>query len=326
MTQSDTDAKRRSVLYGTLAVLIAGGTAAGAWRVVHGYQVALDAAQHPPGSADVLCATHDLSVGAVLSAEDLEVVQLARPLAPDATVYSDPAALIGETVVAPILQGEPVRKERITLGGGVPRPETLLDQGTRAVTVRLDRAAGVGGLITAGNYVDVIVTIRPDANAMGANWVTETIIQAVRVLAVGDNTVATAAADPVTRPGASSREKAASSRPREVYATLEVEPAEAEKIAMASTRGDLYLSLRPRDDFELSYDKTPLVTNAMVGISAEPSPTRAIRLEKLKVAAPTRPPPAAPLGPNTEVISGGARTVEHFDATTGRIVSPEKGR
>lgn len=320
MTEPTQQAATRPLLYGALAVLIAAGTAAGAWRVVRGYQVALDAARNPADSVEVVAAARDVPAGTVLTAADLKVARIASADATAGSVFTDTTVVVGETAVERLMSGEPVRRERLTLGSGLPRPETMLEPGTRAVTVRVDRAAGVGGLVSAGAYVDVIVTIRPDANALGANWVTETIIQAVRVLAVGETTVAT---PNETAKGVASRDKAAA-RPRDVYATLEVEPEEAEKLAMATSRGDLYLSLRPRDDFELSFNETPLVTNALVGISAAPSPERASRLEKRKVAITAAAPTTRPLEPATEVISGADRSVEHFDVNTGRRVETEK--
>ena len=55
------------------------------------------------------------------------------------------------------------------------------------MTVETDTASGLAGMLQPGNYVDVIVTIRPDDANLEAKWVTETILQGIRVLAVGDS-------------------------------------------------------------------------------------------------------------------------------------------
>ncbi len=310
----------RTMWFGVLAVVVAGGTAFGVWRVVDGYRRALDIALNPPDAADVLVATRELAVGERIADGDIELRRLSDAGHHPGYLH-EAEIVVGETVVERVFAGEPLRRERLTLGGGSLRPEALLEPGTRAVTVKVERAAGVGGFLVAGAYVDVIVTLRPDANQLGANWVTETIVQAVRVLAVGDTLVG---ATEESKKSTFGKDRGASGRPREVYATLEVEPDEAEKVAMATSRGDLYLSLRAPEDYDLVLDEAPLITNALVGIAAKPSPARASRLEKRK--AQKSAPPAVNFGPQTEVISGREVKVETIDASTGQVVHPEKRR
>jgi pilus assembly protein CpaB len=183
--------------------------------------------------------------------------------------------------------------------------------------------------VVPGSYVDVIVTIRPDPNALGANWVTETILQAVRVLAIGDAAVVEAQAAKKEQGQTGTQNQLQKGPPRELLATLEVEPDEAEKLAMATSRGDIYLSLRARDDFDLLAQDEPLVTNALVGISAAPSPAREQRVAARKASyrkpvAVTPTPTPTPVGSNAEVISGSQRTVESFDAEGKRIPNKER--
>ncbi len=308
----------RSALFGALAVIIAAATAGGAWWVVNSYQHALEVAQRPAETRDVVAAGRDLAVGEVISEGDLVTVREPVALGGDDPYYGSAAPVVGQLVSERILQGEPIRRERLDNGLGLD--DSTLEVGTRAVTLRVDRAAGVGGLVLPGSYVDVIVTIRPDENALDAKWVTETILQAVRVLAVGDSNVAAIGTKPKGK--AESRASEATNRSRELFATLEVEPEEAEKIAMATTRGDVYLSLRPRDDFQLVAENEPLVTNALVGIDAKPSPARVQRTARRATAAVAK----APDGTQAEVISGANTTIQHFGPEGARVVEPKKGK
>lgn len=306
MATSGDATRLRPALFGGLALLVAVGTGLGTWSVVSGYQHRLDEAKRPAGTTDVVTATHDLDVGLILTEADLTTTRLAVADAPVDATFRSADELVGQATLERILAGEPIRRERLTLGAGLPVPETMLAPGTRAITVKVDREAGVAGFVRPGSYVDVIVTVRPDENALGANWVTETILQAVRVIAIGDATVPPPA--PKEPPTA---RKADTTRPRDVFATLEVEPSEAEKVAMAASRGDLYLSLRPLDDFALADVGSPLVTNSLVGLDNRPAPERIVRLQKLAAA---RPAPAAPPSPTAEVINGPNTKVETFGA------------
>lgn len=318
MTEIAQPSTNRSAIFGVLAVVIAAATAAGAWWVVSSYQKALDIAKHPADTMDVLAAAHDLDPGDVLSDSDFVTVRVPITSTGVEDFYASTDELLGGLVSERILAGEPIRRER--LDDGILLDDTLLEPGTRAVSLRVDRAAGVGGLMLPGAYVDVIVTIRPDANAQDAKWVTETIIQAVRVLAVGDNS--TGAVKPSAPTNGTSRtvEKAPA---REVYATLEVEPEEAEKIAMATSRGDVYLALRPRNDFELIETNEPLVTNALVGFDPRPTAARTERVARRRAQATA---PAAAPGVQAEVISGSSTTIERFSAGGERVLEPKKGK
>lgn len=315
----------RAILFGLGAVVIAGVTAGGAWWVVNGYQKALEAARRPAETLEVVAAARDIGPGEVLNDTDLVTTRVAMDGVTSDQYFRTADELLGATVSDRVLAGEPIRRQRLDSGEGLD--DATLEPGTRAVTLRVDRAAGVGGLVEPGAYVDVIVTIRPDENALDAKWVTETILQAVRVLAVGDSAVASVRPGTTAAQASAARKDDTMARYRELYATLEVEPEEAEKLAMATTRGDVYLSLRPRNDFDLLENNRPLVTNALVGIDARPSPARAERLQRRRVALVVAPPPPEPPpGSAAEVISGSTTRVEHFTPAGTRVIDTKKGK
>ena len=84
--------------------------------------------------------------------------------------------------LTPIERGEPILRVKITAPGQRGSLSTLLDEGMRAVTVRVDDVRGVAGFILPGDRVDVVL-IRTEAVAAGQSY-SELILQNVKVLAV----------------------------------------------------------------------------------------------------------------------------------------------
>jgi pilus assembly protein CpaB len=293
-----------------LAIVVASSTAYAAWQVVRQYEDRLAAAQDQVVHTKVVVAKRDLRAGVSLTAADVELIDWAQPLDPK-LVYATVEEVVGITVGDRVLVGEVLRKERLVDGGAGLDIHELLEPGTRAVTIRSDRAAGVGGLLRPGHIVDVIVTIRPDGNEMDAKWVTETILQGVHVIAVNDE-VGNVVEDKQEEVDPKRRKS------REMYITLEVRPAEAEQIALATSRGEVHIALRAMDDFERVEASGPLVTNRLMGL-----PERVARAQERRMARVTSTPevkPAAnPAAHTTEVIRGDQMTVEQFDKDGARI-------
>lgn len=329
MSTASSRSRTRAVLYATLSLVVASVTAWVAWSVVNQYQSRLDEARTIEGTRPVVVAARDLRAGITLGAEDLRMEE--RLVTADAGhVFTGLDALVGQVVGDSILANEAIRQERLVAGGATPRINEILDPGARAVTIRASRATAVGGLLEPGFYVDVIVTIRPDSDTLSADWVTETILQGVRVLAVGTDVSRSPVEEEGDRKGP---EKATTDREpgptRESWVTLEVEPEEAEQLALGASRGQLHLSLRARDDFQMLANDKPLVTNALVGLSPPVQAAQEKRLErKRKILTRTVPGPPSPPSPvhTTEVIRSGEVTTERFDASGNRIPAPSDKR
>jgi|JI10StandDraft_1071094.scaffolds.fasta_scaffold284705_2 Flp pilus assembly protein CpaB len=307
--------RTRAALFATLSLILASGTAWVAWQVVSHYEGRLADVKGSVLDREVVVAAREIAAGHVLEAADLRVERRAVGSDVDA-LFERTEGLVGKVVGERVLTGEAVRRERLTSGGSGLRIDEVVQEGSRAITVRASRASAVGGLLVPGTFVDVIVTIRPDVQTLSAEWVTETILQGVRVLAVGDEvSLSPDDADDVRQ----NKERYAA---RETWVTLEVGPEEAEHLALGTARGQLHLTLRGRGDFEMMDPGTPLVTNALVGLPPPVVKVQATRLARQKSAAPPRPPapPAAVLPATvTETIRGGKITTEQFDAAGNRI-------
>ncbi len=110
--------------------------------------------------------------------------------------------------------------------------------GKRAVTVMIDSLAAVGGLLNAGDSVDIIAHLNVPSAAGDKDkkdTVTAMIFQGLKVLAVNTN---------LDDPGAYDDQQNASS----LKVTFAVEPQEAGLLAFADKNGKLELALRSPDE------------------------------------------------------------------------------
>ena len=128
--------------------------------------------------------------------------------------------------LTPIERGEPILRVKITAPGQRGSLSTLIDEGMRAVTVRVDDVRGVAGFILPGDRVDVVL-IRTEAVATGQSY-SELILQNVKVLAV---------------------DQLAGQQPEKATVlakavTLELTADQAQKVLLATNIGRLSLILR----------------------------------------------------------------------------------
>ena len=162
--------------------------------------------------------------------DELDERNLREVVWPDGAIPAATFATIGEalaqgrrTVLWPIASNEPILKTKVTGPGQKATLSALLQEGMKAVTIRVNDVEGVAGFVLPGDHVDVLMTRQPDK--VGTS--TEVVLQKVKVLAI-DQT-ADQAAD----------------RPKVVKAvTLEVDTVSAQKLSLAGSIGALSLALR----------------------------------------------------------------------------------
>jgi len=110
--------------------------------------------------------------------------------------------------------------------------------GKRALTIEINSLAAVGGLVNAGDYVDIIAHLEvPTESSLkkkSSEKVTMVLFQNIQVLAVGTNF------DPIGEvPEYSAQQQA-----KTLNVTLAVSPEEAGLLTFAEINGELQLSLR----------------------------------------------------------------------------------
>jgi pilus assembly protein CpaB len=153
-------------------------------------------------------------------------------------------------VLTAIEPNEPVLASKITGSGQRATLSAMLDQGMKAVTVRVNDVDGVAGFVLPGDRVDIVVTQQMEKNVALA----DVVLQNTRVLAIDQ------LADERT------------DKPSVVKAvTLEVDMTGAQKLMLATRVGSLSLALRKAGDAEAM--NTRLITLAdlhVMDAKAEP--------------------------------------------------------
>ena len=192
-------------------------------------------------TASVLIAVEDLEIGQSVAEKHLTWQQWPKAnLNPRyITAIAKPdarKALIGAIVRQPVTAGEPVTNAKLLKRDNAGVLAVVLEEGMRAVSIKVDEAQGVAGLLRTGDRVDVILTHKVtsalDAQQAGEKSVSEAVARNVRVLAVGQE-VKVEENTPTGK-----QQKLAKS------VTLEVDAKQAEAVTLGRSLGSLSLSLR----------------------------------------------------------------------------------
>jgi len=191
-------------------------------------------------------------------------------------------------LITPLAANEPVLEEKLApkeAGAGL---SAAIPEGMRALSVAVNEVVGVAGFVIPGTMVDVLVTGKlPGATRGGDENITRTILENVRVLAAGQKVEQDREGKPQTVP----------------VITLLVSPADAGKLAMASTEGKIQLALRNTVDSKKVDPPAVLEATLFSG----PAPAAPKRMAPAK-PSPASPPPLYVI----EVISGGKRENKSF--------------
>jgi Flp pilus assembly protein CpaB len=126
-------------------------------------------------------------MGIPITPDQVQTVEVLPGTVPKEAVFADLEEVVGKTPRERILGGEPIRTERLAQRDARFGLNAVIMPGRRAMTIETDSESNIAGFLLPGSFVDVIVTIRPDERLVGAKWLTETILQQIKVLAVGDS-------------------------------------------------------------------------------------------------------------------------------------------
>ncbi len=144
--------------------------------------------------------------------------------------------LSGAIARAPIMAGEPITPNKLVKSGQGGVLAAILPAGMRAVSTKIKEETAVGRLILPNDHVDVILIRRMRSKSGSDEYVSDTIFTNVRVLALGQQIE--------TKEGKKAAEGSANT------ATLELTPRQAEMLLLATSMGDISLSLRSIADLD----------------------------------------------------------------------------
>lgn len=156
-------------------------------------------------------------------------------------------------VLASIEPNEPVVANKITGPGQKATLSALLEDGMKAVTIRVNDVGGVAGFVLPGDRVDVLLT-RQSEKESGAS---DVVLQNVKVLGI-DQMADERAEKPVVGKAV----------------TLEVDTVSAQKLALAEAAGNLSLALRKAGDVAAESSRRITIIDIGSGTSGTPSAAR----------------------------------------------------
>ena len=236
-----------------------------------------------------------IPLGSKIIAEQVMVVQFPKESTPDGA-FDSPEKLVGRVAVVNIGAREPITETRLAAEGTAAGLSAIIPEGYRAMTVKVDDAAGISGFIQPGTLVDVVVTIDPEGSSR-QNPVSKIVLQNIKVLANGQN---------IDKPEDEREAKSVKA------VTLQVTPEQAEKLALAATEGRLQLVMRSQID--QGDEETPGVNkrNLLGGDRALPVPepgslkseqpkSEARPARRVSVSKPAATTPAPQPAPRTQV-------------------------
>src|SRR5438046_2552478 len=99
-----------------------------------------------------------IPVGTKIIPEQLMMVEFSKESTPDGT-FAQPEKLTNRVAVVNIAAREPITEARLAPEGTAAGLSAVIPEGYRAMTVKVDDAAGISGFIQPGTLVDVVVVI-----------------------------------------------------------------------------------------------------------------------------------------------------------------------
>lgn len=182
----------------------------------------------------ILVAKHNLPAGTLLRDTDFGWQQLAPGESGEGNVFegsTSPAALRGSYLKTSVDSRKPILHENIIRPGEQGFIVASLAPGMRAVSMAITQVSGVSGFISPGDMVDLLLTHKVEDTSedpvLTPRRFSETILKGLRLLAIEQIVDASTGKPKVGQ-----------------TVTVEVTPREAEIVALASSMGNLSLSLR----------------------------------------------------------------------------------
>jgi pilus assembly protein CpaB len=204
------------------------------WIAQHG------APQAVAATGTIVVAAAPLAFGTVLTPDNVSEIPWTEPGLPEGAFATKTDLLKdGRRVVLSAMErSEMIVRPKVTAPGQRASLSVLLEEGQRAVTVRVDDIRGVAGFILPGDRVDVVL-LRTETQKGETENSADVLLEYVKVLAI-DQLVN----ERQDQPAVATVAKAV---------TLQVSPEQAQKILLAGNIGKLSLVLRQPGEARLAH-------------------------------------------------------------------------
>lgn len=190
-----------------------------------------------PGTVEftsIVVAAQDIPMGDLITADMVRTEPWPKQKVPSGA-HRDLQNVVGRRPKTRIYAGTPILENQLLgRGEGAVDPTEHIPPGYRVVSVQVDEVIGAGRLIRPGDRVDLLVFIQRNLQRGIPETVTRTVLQDVKVFAVGDQF------------DLQETENRRSIAARSV--SLLVTPRQAEILMLASELGTIRLSLRSHAD------------------------------------------------------------------------------
>lgn len=238
-------------------------------------------------TVQVVVANRDMNFGELITEQDIRVIDWPASAVPEG-FSSSSEQVVGRGLLMPVRLNEPFLSAKIAspeAGAGVPLG---IEQGMRAMTVRVNDVIGVAGFIQPHQRVDVLVTLDQGAAGIGEP-ITQVVLQDIQVLGIGQMTAVNDENEAVLVP----------------VVTMLVDPDDAERLTHAEDRGKIRLSLRNTLDRD-TVETRGVRTRELITTRRVTTPAGARRVV-----------PRQPTGVSVEVYRGPAKSVEQVEGGGG---------
>ena len=223
----------RSVFVAMLGVAIAGASAYGAREYMNVQTAAAASSAIDPASelVTIVVASQYIAFGQPIQVQNLRYEYWPRKALPPGS-FSDMTTLIPEGEGLPrrtkyaLAAGDLILASKISGFGEKVTLVQNLGPNSRAMAIKVDAETAVGGFVTPGDSVDILLT-----QGTGEDLRSVTILQNIRVLGVDQDSDQQSDQTAIAR-----------------TVTVEVSPVEGQKLALAQKAGSLSLSLRTLDN------------------------------------------------------------------------------
>lgn len=241
----------RSLIITMVGVAVAGASVYASKEFLQ-VQPATASIDQNPGLISVVVAGQDIDFGTTIEGHKLTTIMWPADSVPPGT-FADYATLLPQSGDDPrrakraMAQGELVLANKVSDFGEKVTIVQTLGKNTRAMAIKVDAQSSVGGFVTPGDTVDILLT-----QGRGASLRAVTILQNIRIIGVDQQ------AD-------EQNEQANIAK----TVTVEVTPEQGQKLALAGQAGRLSLTLRTLD----SVSDTPMESIRLSDIIRDKSPT-----------------------------------------------------
>lgn len=228
----------------------------------------------------VVVAAREVQLGSPLTPDMLRTVEWPRSSLPDGAIQNE-KDLDGRVVKTSLQRGEPILESKLAPVGTKGGLSSVISEGKRAITVKVNEVIGVAGFALPGNLVDVMVNTKDE----NEKPVSKIVLEQILVLAVAQE---------------ANRDE---TKPKVVNAvTLEVTPEQAEKLDLARSVGNLSLVLRNQLDKDGAMTDGARKNDLLQTVAAPELPKPQPEPRAVKVIYRSKPVKRAPTAPEKDKV------------------------